>query len=102
MKPLPIDSDLDVLCSDIDTADERQENGSYRVRCERGEISRDLTAARDQSLLLGAVFLGMADSTKHRSFIAEEGAEPSNDQVLQVAGRDPPPLRMIPGGPRDQ
>jgi hypothetical protein len=38
VKPVPIHSDLDVLRSDIDTADERQENGSYRVRCERREL----------------------------------------------------------------
>ena len=56
---------------------------------------------RDQFLLLDSVFLGIADSTQHRPFIGEEGSEPPNDQTFKIAGRDPPPLRMVLGRAND-
>ena len=76
MKPLPINSDLDVLRFDVDPVDKRHENGSDCVRGKRRKFLGDLTPARDQSPLLNSILLRVRDSTEHGSFIGEEGAEP--------------------------
>ena len=51
MKPLPVNSYLNVLRLDVDAVDEHQEDGSDYVWGERGELLRDLTPSHDQSLL---------------------------------------------------
>ena len=48
--------------------------------------------SREQTLLLGSTLLRIGNSTEQRTFVGEEGAEPSNDETLEIAGRDPPPL----------
>jgi len=64
--------------------------------------SFEIWAPRDQPLLLGSILFRIADSAQQCPRVGKEGAQPFNDQALQVAGGDPPPLRVILGGPRDQ
>ena len=80
-----------MLCSDIDTTDERHEDGSGCFWGKRREFLEDQPPAREQPLFLGSALLGIGNSTEQSTFIDEEGAEPSNDETFEIAGRDAPP-----------
>ena len=57
MKTVAIDSDLHVLCCDVDPLSEPHQQGSDCVWAGRRELIRDLTSTREQSPMLDSVVL---------------------------------------------
>jgi hypothetical protein len=58
---------------DVDAVDDGHDNGPDHVQAERRELIRNLTAVRDQSLLLRPVLRSVADCVQDGAFIGQKG-----------------------------
>jgi hypothetical protein len=88
----PADRDLDAIASDVDPAKECHQHRSSLVRRHGRKLFCDLAATSDQPVLSSPISVSIANGIEDCSLIGKEGSQFADDEVLEIASRDPPSL----------